>query len=138
MDEIDDIYEKLKQLPQIKNATLSDIFNQRVKLYNEEKCSNAVILGLEFAMIWKTIDEFIKQTNEIFAGITKKIKRKTNDNRHNTRKALEIAINAMESAGTHNSINCIARGEDPSKDDVGITINHALEQITALKQKDVK
>lgn len=71
MSEVDDIYEKLKQLPQIKNATLSDIFNQRVKLYNEEKCSNAVILGVEFAMIWKTIDEFLKQTNEIFAKITK-------------------------------------------------------------------
>lgn len=53
-----------------------------------------------------------------------------------TRKALDAAINAMKSAGTHNSINCIARGEDPSKDDVGITINHALEQITALEQKE--
>ena len=71
MSEVDDIYEKLKQLPKIENATLTDIFNQRVKLYNEEKCSNAVILGVEFTMIWKTIDEFIKQTNEIFATITK-------------------------------------------------------------------
>ena len=71
MSEVDDIYEKLMQLPQIENATLTDIFNQRVKLYNEEKCSNAVILGVEFAIIWKTIDEFIKQTNEIFATITK-------------------------------------------------------------------
>lgn len=54
-----------------------------------------------------------------------------------TRKALEIAVNALNSAGTHNSINCIARGEDPSKDDVGITINHALNEIkTALEQKD--
>ncbi|MBR5012636.1 MAG: hypothetical protein IKY15_01720 [Clostridia bacterium] len=66
MSEVDDIYEKLKQLPQIENATLVDIFNQRVKLYNEEKCSTAVILGVEFAMIWKTIDEFIKQANEVF------------------------------------------------------------------------
>ena len=40
MSEVDDIYEKLKQLPQIENATLLDIFNQRAKLYNEEKCSN--------------------------------------------------------------------------------------------------
>ena len=55
-----------------------------------------------------------------------------------TRKALEMAKNAMKSAGTHNSINCIARGEDPSKDDVGITINHALNKITALEQQDVK
>lgn len=55
-----------------------------------------------------------------------------------TRKALEIAINAMKSAGTHNSINCLARGEDPSKDDVGITINCALDQIkqiTEIKDK---
>ena len=70
MSEIDYIYEKLKQLPQIKNATLTDIFNQRVKLYNEEKCSSAVILEIEFAIIWKTIDEFIKQINEIFARIS--------------------------------------------------------------------
>lgn len=55
-----------------------------------------------------------------------------------TRQALDVAINAMKSAGAHNSINCIARGEDPSKDDVGITINRALEQITELEQKDVK
>lgn len=75
MNEVNNIYEKLKQLPQIKNATLSDIFNQRVKLYNEEKCSNAVILGVEFAMIWKTIDEFIKKTNEIFARITNEDKK---------------------------------------------------------------
>ena len=75
MDEVDNFYEKLKQLPQIKNATLSDIFNQRVKLYNEEKCSNAVILGVEFAMIWKMIDEFLKQTNEIFAIITNEDKK---------------------------------------------------------------
>lgn len=67
MDEVNDIYKKLKRLPQIENATLVDIFNQRVKLYNEEKCSTAVILGVEFAIIWKTIDEFIKQANEIFA-----------------------------------------------------------------------
>ena len=53
-----------------------------------------------------------------------------------TRKALDVAINAMKSAGTHNSINCIARGEDPSKDDVGITINHALNEITAPEQKE--
>ena len=53
-----------------------------------------------------------------------------------TRKALGIAINAMKSAGTHNSINCIVRGEDPSKDDVGITINRALNKITALEQKE--
>ena len=53
-----------------------------------------------------------------------------------TRKALGIAINAMKSAGTHNYINCIVRGEDPSKDDVGITINRALNKITALEQKD--
>ena len=75
MDEVDNFYEKLKQLPQIKNATLSDIFNQRVKLYNEEKCSNAVILGVEFAMIWKMIDKFLKQTNEIFARITNEDKK---------------------------------------------------------------
>ena len=69
MNETNDVYEKLKQLPHIENATLTDIFNQRVKLYNEEKYSTAVVLGVEFAMIWKTIDEFIKKTNEIFTTI---------------------------------------------------------------------
>ena len=66
--------------------------------------------------------------SELYSNMRKELER--------TRKALGIAINAMKSAGTHNSINCIVRGEDPSKDDVGITINRALNKITALEQKD--
>lgn len=53
-----------------------------------------------------------------------------------TRKALNAAINAMKSASAHNTVNCVIRGEDPAKDDVGITINRALEQITAPEQKE--
>lgn len=53
-----------------------------------------------------------------------------------TRKALNAAINAMKSASAHNTVNCVIRGEDPAKDDVGITINRALNKITALEQKD--
>ena len=66
--------------------------------------------------------------SELYSNMRKELER--------TRKALGIAINAMKSAGTHNYINCIVRGEDPSKDDVGITINRALNKITALEQKD--
>lgn len=53
-----------------------------------------------------------------------------------TRKALEIAKNAMNSAADHNIINCVARGIDPRTDDVSVTLCNALEQITALEQKD--
>ena len=53
-----------------------------------------------------------------------------------TRKALDAALNAMESAKEHNIINCVARGVDPKDDDVNITLWKALEQITALEQKD--
>ena len=64
MSEVDDIYEKLKQLPQIENATLLDIFNQRAKLYNEEKCSNAVILGVEFADRFVNLHQVLLQRQE--------------------------------------------------------------------------
>ena len=53
-----------------------------------------------------------------------------------TRKALDVAINAMKSASAHNTANCVIRGEDLAKDDVGITINRALNKITALEQKE--
>ena len=53
-----------------------------------------------------------------------------------TRKALEIAKNAINSAADHNIINCVARGIDPRTDDVSVTLCNALEQITALEQKD--
>lgn len=55
-----------------------------------------------------------------------------------TRKALDVAKNAINSAADHNVINCVARGVDPKDDDVNITLFKALEQITALEQKDVK
>lgn len=52
-----------------------------------------------------------------------------------TRKALDVAINAIESAKDHNVVNCVARGKETSTDDVHITLCKALEQITALEQK---
>lgn len=62
---VDEIYEKLKQLPKIENATFSDTFNQRVKLYNDEQYGTAIVLGVELALLWQTFDKFIKQTHEI-------------------------------------------------------------------------
>lgn len=53
-----------------------------------------------------------------------------------TRKALEVAKNAINSAADHNIINCVARGIDPRTDDVSVTLCNALEQITALEQKE--
>ena len=50
-----------------------------------------------------------------------------------TRKALDWAINAMESASNHNVINCVVRGVDPKEDDVNITLFKALEQINEIK-----
>ena len=55
-----------------------------------------------------------------------------------TRKALDLAKNAINSAADHNIINCVARGIDPRTDDTNVTLCNALEQITALEQKDVK
>lgn len=53
-----------------------------------------------------------------------------------TRKALEITKNAINSAVDHNIINCVVRGIDPRTDDTNVTLCNALEQITALEQKD--
>lgn len=53
-----------------------------------------------------------------------------------TRKALDGAKNAIESAKDHNVVNCVTRGKDLSTDDVHITLCKALEQIIALEQKD--
>lgn len=53
-----------------------------------------------------------------------------------TRKALDVAKNAINSAVDHNIINCVARGIDPRTDDTNVTLCGALEQITALEQKD--
>lgn len=53
-----------------------------------------------------------------------------------TRKALDIAKNAINSVVDHNIINCMARGIDPRTDDTSVTLCNALEQITALEQKD--
>ena len=53
-----------------------------------------------------------------------------------TRKALEIAKNAINSALDHNIINCVARDIDPRTDDTNVTLCNALEQITALEQKE--
>lgn len=53
-----------------------------------------------------------------------------------TRKALDVAKNAINSAADHNIINCVARGIDPRTDDVSVTLCNALEQITTLEQKD--
>lgn len=55
-----------------------------------------------------------------------------------TRKALDLAKNAINSAVDHNIINCVARGIDPRTDDTSVTLCNALEQIKALEQKDVK
>lgn len=52
-----------------------------------------------------------------------------------TKKKLDMAINAMESAQDHNVINCVTRGVDPTEDDVHITLFKALEKI---KQKEEK
>ena len=55
-----------------------------------------------------------------------------------THKALDVAINAIESAKDHNVVNCVAcRGVPLSTDDVHITLCRALAEIkTALEQKD--
>ena len=55
-----------------------------------------------------------------------------------TRKALDVAINAIESAKDHNVVNCVAcRGVPLSTDDVHITLCRALAEIkTALEQND--
>lgn len=56
-----------------------------------------------------------------------------------TRKALDIAINAIESAKDHNVVNCAVREVSLQTDDVHITLYKALDEIkTVLKQKDVK
>ena len=54
-----------------------------------------------------------------------------------TRKALEIAVKAMESAKYFRLEHCMCCGHDPQKDAVYIKLKNALEQITALEQKDV-
>lgn len=71
MTEPEKIYEKLKQLPRLENATLVDIFIQRSKVYNEENCDSSVIIGIEIGMLWKTIDELLKQLNNILATLKK-------------------------------------------------------------------
>lgn len=56
-----------------------------------------------------------------------------------TRKALDIAINAIESAKDHNVVNCVVRGVSPQTDDVHVTLYKALDEIKIiLKQKDIK
>ena len=71
MTEPEEIYEKLKQLPRLENATLVDIFTQRSKVYNEEKCDSSVVIGIEISMLWGTIDELLKQLNTILATLKK-------------------------------------------------------------------
>ena len=58
------------------------------------------------------------------------------DDYNRTRKALDVAKNAINSAVDHNVINCVARGIDPRTDDTNVTLCNALEQITALEQKE--
>ena len=50
----------------------------------------------------------------------------------NTKKALDRAMNAMESASNHNVINCVVRGVDPKEDDVNITLFKALAEINEI------
>lgn len=52
-----------------------------------------------------------------------------------TKKNLDIAINAINSAVDHNIINCVARGIDPRTDDTNVTLCNALEQIYQKEQK---
>lgn len=67
----EEIFEKLKRVPRLENATLVDIFTQRSKVYNEENCDTSVIIGIEIGMLWKTIDELLKQLNTILATLKK-------------------------------------------------------------------
>ena len=68
-------------------------------------------------------------------GISDKIVKLETD-LERTRKTLDIAKNAINSAVDHNIINCMARGIDPRTDDTSVTLCNALEQIIALEQKD--
>lgn len=54
----------------------------------------------------------------------------------NTRKALNIAKDAIHSVVDHNIINCMARDIDPRTDDTSVTLCNALEQIIALEQAE--
>lgn len=113
-----DIWHNPPQTPDVfKSHPIIVVYEAGDQIEQMDSKEYSDLVGERYVNRWCYVDELIKENDH-------------------TRKALDVAINAMKSAGTHNSINCIARGEDPSKDDVGITINHALEQITALKQKD--
>ena len=71
MTELEEIFEKLKRVPRLESATLMDVFAQRSKVYNEENCDSSVIIGIEISMLWKTIDELLKQLNDILATLKK-------------------------------------------------------------------
>lgn len=87
MNKIDYVFEKLKQLKDNRsdNVTFIDAFDQRATIYNEEDCNTSIILGLEFAMLWKTFDELIKQINEVTATLTKGEKNEQKNNSNNER-----------------------------------------------------
>lgn len=55
-----------------------------------------------------------------------------------TRKALDVAVDALKIARDCAVITSVARGLEPKEDEINIAVTKALEQITALEQKDVK
>lgn len=54
-----------------------------------------------------------------------------------TRKALDAAVKAMESAKYFRLEHCMCCGHDPQKDEVYVKLKKAINEITALEQKDV-
>ena len=99
----------------IPNLVLEALAQTKQDLEQSEKCCSA----------WETQALDYKAEN---IGLSGDLER--------TRKALDVARSGLESAKTHNVVNCIVRGEEPEKDNVHITLRKALEQITALAQKD--
>lgn len=121
MSDMKSIWHKLPEQPENGRDVIEKWHHLGIH-YTHFVAKNGIAEDNPFTDAWCYLDDLLELETEL----------------ERTRKALDAAINAMKSAGTHNSINCIVRGEDPSKDDVGITINRALEQIIALEQKDVK
>lgn len=69
----------------------------------------------------ETLLENYQALSELYSNIRKELDR--------THKALEIAVDALKE---------IKDGKIPVSLGIGMDINDALEQITALEQKDVK
>lgn len=104
-----DIWHKPPQTPDVfKSHPIIVVYEAGDQIEQMDSKEYSDLVGERYVNRWCYVDDLIKESDR-------------------TRKALEIAVDALKE---------IKDGETPVSLGIGMDINDALEQITALEQKD--